>query len=250
MIAINRKLCIYRMLKMKKPYAYIFMDPRKLQIHLTTIVSILYAPFYVGKGTGDRCDPETRLEDENPFFRERLLELKLLGLLPIVLVIECNTEEEAFTIEFQLSQCLGIYPTGDMCNLRFGGLGGFTLSEYTKKLLSDLNSGEKNPNFGKPWSQERRSKHKATWDKKREAGLTKKSHEEMSHTWAGMRRRYKIVSSDGTIYETGDLTNFCKDHDFPLSAIRTALKSPNNTVTSKFGKKRLSKIEGYRIYYV
>jgi hypothetical protein len=150
-----------------------------------------------------------------------------------------------------LTSFLGIYPNNGMCNLRYGGLGGFTLSEYTRSLLSQLNKGENNPNYGKTWTEERRSKHQSTWKKKRETGESKRTLEEMEKFWAPTRRKYVITSADGQIFETENLTSFCESKGWPLSAFRKALKNENKTVQSKMTlKKRISSVEGYKIDYV
>jgi len=236
---------------MKDAYVYVYLDPTKTAIRQTNILTLLYEPFYVGKGTGDRWDFSKRMyDDENYFLRKKLKELKSKNINPYVLMLPCDSENDAYALEFQLTSFLGIYPSNDMCNLRYGGLGGFTLSEYTKNLLKQLNSGENNPNYGTTWTEERRTKLQSTWDKKRELGLTKKTPDEMKHVWDQMRRKYKIISTDGAEYETEDLTKFCKLHGLPLSAIRTALKSPDNTVTSKLGKGVKSRAEGYKVFYI
>ena len=235
---------------LSKPYVYVYLDPRKPgQFKCSNDDkdwTFCFQPIYVGKGTGERYKVSTKVNLPSYKYRNEVLENKINSILksgnePSIVLLPCETESEAFGLERNLTDIFGIYPKGLLCNLKPGGEGGFTLSDETKVKLSLANSGENNPNFGRKWTEEQREKWTASFKSKDR----RRSAESMRKTWEGKNRVYIILDTDGNEFTVTDLTKYCADNNFPLSAFRNALKN-ENTVTSK---KRKSKVEGYQIFY-
>lgn len=142
-------------------YTYMLVDPRN------------NAPFYVGKGQGRRCHFhvwEARNTNLQSPKLNKIRKIERLGLSILVQKIEENvTDEMAKDLE-----CLVIAEARDkgiaLTNLTDGGDGvsGFkrtpemiakTRHQWTdeqKQRISKSLSGERNPNFGKPCSEQRR----------------------------------------------------------------------------------------------
>ena len=233
----------------KSFYVYVYVDLRHRENWLSHKLSLQYRPFYVGKGSGSRYIHHTMdiLKEKNHYNTQMLN-----YLLPIVehfeldysiICIDCDTEQDAFDLEEQLTRQWGIMPRGPLVNLRHGGNGGYSLSETTKKKLSACNSGRNSPNYGTKWSPERRAKFLTSWYSKERV----KPRSEMEAAWAANARKYEIHSTDGMRYEVSDLTKFCAENGLPLSALRKALKHPLGLVTSK---RRKSKLDGWTIKYI
>ncbi len=163
--------------------------------------------------------------------------------LPIITVYE-GDEVTAFACERILTKHFGIIPeNGILFNARHGGDDGWSMSSETKSLLSELNRGPNNPNFGKKWDEARHKKWHASWAKKDRS----RTPEQMAKTWAAKNRRYKVTNLEGETFIVDDLTAWCQSHKYPLSAFRTALKSKDGFVKSL---KRASRIEGWQIRYI
>lgn len=225
-----------------KFYVYIYLDPTKPGHFDSPYLCLTKSPFYVGKGTGERYKFETKTsEDEcNQFLRRKILKIRK-EIEPEVLLIPCESEESAFSLEFLLTEYFGIFPKGLLCNLRPGGKGGFFLTKETKAKLSEANRGENNPNFGRRWTEERREKWLKTFKSKDRT----RSPESMQKTWEGKNRKYLIKDLSGNETIVDDLSKYCQENSLPLSTLRFALKNGNVIKSNR----RKSKIEGYQIFY-
>ncbi len=93
-------------------YVYAQCDPSKVlnprdvkQFMLATKFGMRYAPFYVGKGRGDRAEYVSR----NSFQQKILKQLASKRLTPVVVKLRTNlTELEAFMLEAKLIDILGL----------------------------------------------------------------------------------------------------------------------------------------------
>ena len=96
---------------------------------------------YVGKGSGQRaytfCQRSKRW---NEVFKVEKPEVRIL--------YENLTEAEAFSFEAEVI-CKSIEAGHDLINIYEGGKENFSKSERTKKILSDMRSGENCYWFGK-----------------------------------------------------------------------------------------------------
>lgn len=227
---------------------YVVLDPRKPGSFSHPFGEFDHQPAYVGKGRPNRpLDIVTFLEGEIDTYSGTLINNWLFGMrsrgfrsLPIITVYE-GDEVTAFAVERVLTKHFGIKPEGGiLMNGRHGGEDGWSMSPETKSLLSELNSGKNNPNFGSTWSEERRKKWHRTWSKKDRTRLP----DTMKNAWAATQRTYEIITTDGEVLTTTDLTKFCEERSLPLSTLRKAL---NNGVIAS--KKRPSRVDGWSIKY-
>ena len=230
---------------------YVVLDPRKPGVFECPVGSFDYQPAYIGKGKPDRpLDIISFLEGRTNTYSGKLMNnwlkcIKAKGFMsvPIVTVYK-GDEVTAFATERILTKHFGIIPEGGILfNLRHGGDDGWSLSSETKALLSELNSGPNNPNFGKRWTEERRQKQMCAWKSKDRT----RTPESMANCWASYRKKYRITSCEGDVYLTEDLTKFCAEKNLPLSTLRTALKSDDGIAK---GKKRVSRVDGWHIHYI
>ena len=242
-----------------KAYAYIYVDPTKTCKIFTNRLTLLYEPFYVGKGTGNRHNwlLEANHPDLNRILKHKMQSLSKLKITPECMIIECDSEIEAFQLEDELTHQIGllIEKLGPLRNARHGGIGGFALSNDTKKILSDLNSGNHNPNFGKKWTDERKAKFKETLQKSIASGKIVYSHERMQALRSKHLKTYKITFPTGEEVIVTNLTKWCKETNNPLSSLRIALKN-GGTVMSECARgyigsgSKPSKLDGVKIEYI
>ncbi len=106
-------------------------------------------PYYIGKGKGNRA------------YRRRDKGIKPPKDKSKILILKQNlTEEESFRHEVYMIAVFGRKDlgTGILRNRTDGGEGvsGLLVSEETRKKLSELRVGEKNPNYGKEMSEEQK----------------------------------------------------------------------------------------------
>jgi len=228
---------------------YVVLDPRKEEIFSCPFSTFLCKPVYVGKGKPNRHHGiQYFLEGNTNVYAGKMFNRWLIGMrkkgfreLPII-VFEHQDEELAFAMERILTEHFGLKKDGGILyNSRHGGEDGWTLSEETKKKLSQINSGSGNPNWGKKWSEERHEKWKATWASKDRTP----SRSQMEKAWEANKRIYKIVTDKGEVLFTEDLTRFCAEAGYPLSTLRNALKGDGVVKSSK----RKSAVEGWKISY-
>lgn len=230
---------------------YIVLDPRKPGRFSTPFCSLLFQPVYVGKGNKERAqgvnivlkDPEAK-PHSGELLHDWCTGMRRLGFTEVPIIqLDADDEDHAYDMEGVLTHHIGIKPEGGILfNGRHGGHGGWTVTERMRQMLSELNRGENNPNWGTTWSDKRREKWFNTWKSKDRS----RSPESMLKTWEKTRRKYIIASPDGIQFETDDLTRFCQEHNHPLSGFRKALKGDGIV---KSGSKKKSRIEGWKICY-
>lgn len=105
----------------KQLFYYIFFDPTKKGNFVFGEYNSTFEPFYVGKGTKKRILGKKNDEVEN-----RIKLIKSLNMMPIVISIECDTEEYAFLNEARFTRTIGLKldSSGPLLNHRHGGHGG------------------------------------------------------------------------------------------------------------------------------
>jgi hypothetical protein len=166
----------------RENYIYVLLDPRKNGEYIYEDLKFEYEPFYIGKGKRDRIYFTLLPNRSSGHKKNKLKSLKDLGLEPIVLIIKNNlTFEESINEEIDYIRKIGRrdLKIGPLTNLTNGGEGrlngknspesiekarqsrlnsnqklresgyDFSLSELTKLKLSVVNTGDKNPMWGK-----------------------------------------------------------------------------------------------------
>ena len=229
---------------------YVVLDPRKPGSFQHPFGVFEYQPAYVGKGRPERpLDILSFLEGRVKAYSGQLIDNWLNGMkaegylsVPVITVYE-GDEITAFATERILTKHFGIIPEGGiLMNGRHGGDDGWSMSPETKALLSELNSGKNNPNFGRKWSQSQHEKWANTWRSKDRS----KRPESMAACWSGMRRKYEIISLSGETFVVDDLTKFCKEQSLPLSSFRKTLDAGGGIVS----RTRPSFVDGWVIRYI
>lgn len=80
--------------KENRYYNYILLDPRKPLNWEYQGIKFEFSPFYVGKGTGDRCKHHyTRFSGENPHKENIIKVLNNGGYFPMIKILNNNSEE-------------------------------------------------------------------------------------------------------------------------------------------------------------
>jgi len=133
-------------------YVYIYLDPRYSGKFLTDVVSFLFKPFYVGKGTKDRWQIHMRESDLNRCTNLKKVRLirKLqqdFDLRKFVVRLPCETEADALDLEKRLIDAIGV---DNLTNLTEGGMGlsGYEHSDKFKTMIRRVNSKPKPSGFG------------------------------------------------------------------------------------------------------
>jgi hypothetical protein len=135
-------------------------------------------PYYIGKGKGNRIFNKNKGDIRPPKDKSRIIFLK-----------QNLTEIEAFRHEIYMITVFGRKDlgTGILRNRTDGGEGasGLMISEETRKTLSELKVGEKNPNYGKEMSEEQKQKisEKRKGTKLSEEHKDKIRQKMMGNTW-------------------------------------------------------------------
>ena len=121
-------------------YTYIYLDPRKSNLHIYGDYSFNYEPFYAGKGSGNRCNNHLYCNGNNPYLNRKIRKILSLGYeIPIVKVQENLIECNAFRLEIDLIKTIGRKDlgTGPLLNLTDGGESpsGYIHTKETKEKM-------------------------------------------------------------------------------------------------------------------
>ena len=86
---------------MKQYYIYMYLDPRKPTRMELDSISLLYEPFYVGKGSSGRSRHHLGAKgSRNPIFKAKIAKLRSLGLEPLIVeFLSFEDEKEAYLKE-------------------------------------------------------------------------------------------------------------------------------------------------------
>lgn len=117
-------------------YVYIYMDSSKKGKYCYNNFSLLYEPYYVGKGVGDRCEKHHVKSRGSKAAFGKTRKLLKKNIKPYILkVYEGSTEEVAFKLEYELIKEIGRrnIKTGPLVNVAEGGRGGKTNIEPWNK---------------------------------------------------------------------------------------------------------------------
>lgn len=116
-------------------YVYMYLDPRNTEV------------FYVGKGQGYRARKHLSGKVRNIRLRNRILGIRREGLEPQILLVPCESEQDAFAAEKALIAGLGRRElgTGPLCNYTDGGEGssGRRGFRHTPESRAKISAGTK-----------------------------------------------------------------------------------------------------------
>jgi hypothetical protein len=125
-------------------YTYALSDPRNGGV------------FYVGKGKGRRINIHSwhakRKNHYNGKLQNKINKVERLGLS--VIAEKIFEHEEEWPAQIVEILAIAFYGRGRLCNLTDGGEGATNLDPEVRKKMAAQLSGEKNPMFGKKYSEE------------------------------------------------------------------------------------------------
>lgn len=238
--------------KMKDKYVYILMDPTKPAKLSYKNFCLLYEPFYVGKGTGNRINHHLRP------YSLKLINRKNGKIKSIIKqgediiqhkIFESLDESTSNDLEVKIIKEIGRLDlkVGPLCNHTDGGEGTSGRKSSAKSRLNYKNSktGEKNPLFGKQNHNSGftnkelyKSDYKKITQKLISSHIGNKQSEETKEKMKNersKRSKYKLwrfTDPDGNDYETiGEFKNFCNKHSLPyhvMNRIATRTRKGND----------------------
>lgn len=159
---------------MKKYYVYVFLNKLKPGNFIYDDIKFEYEPFYIGKGTGNRIQ-SSKYDRECPFKVNKINKIIEYGGEVLSVKLYNNLENfESLEIEKRLIKLIGRRDLGlgPLVNLTDGGDGRLSsphsedvkrkisetkrsqnlhpvVSKKTKEFLRSINTGDKNPMYGK-----------------------------------------------------------------------------------------------------
>jgi hypothetical protein len=189
-------------------------------------------PYYIGKGKRNRVYHKGERCIKPPKDKSRIIFLK-----------QNLTEEEAFKHEIYMIAVFGRKDlgTGILHNKTNGGEGisgyvfsdeikahwsqirkGKIASEETKIKMSEVQKGNKNGFYNKNHSQESRSKMSTLkmGDKNHNYGKPKTEEIKKKMSISSQKFHFTIIKDCGKVYETNNLTSFCKEHSLHRSCLQ------------------------------
>lgn len=132
--------------QIKNSYTYIYLDPRKSgtfnYINEEYDLKFDYEPFYIGKGTNNRCNEGIKYSLKNKSHKchksNKIKNIFKENLKPIIIkIFENISEKEAYEHEIKLIKIIGrTENNGPLTNLAPGGEGGG--SKHTKEWKDKL----------------------------------------------------------------------------------------------------------------
>lgn len=145
-------------------YVYILKDPAT------------GLPFYVGKGSGNRCHHHTSAvkagrSSENPYKDSVIKQILETGVDPVVEIYKSDLNEgDAYTIEQQLVTHYGrrSINTGPLTNLTCGGdrppsaAGRTHTDEYKQRCILNLKGGMTGKHHSEEWKAQHTARHTGT----------------------------------------------------------------------------------------
>lgn len=158
---------------------------------------------YIGVRTCERCPPDDHYWGSSKYLREDIHRYGLTNFKKRILKVH-QTRSQALDHEIQLHEKYNVsgnkrfYNKAKQTSTGFDTTGrpgpnlGKTLSELTKKRLSESKKGRSAPNKGKPMTSHQRMKLSDTWD---------------------------VTLPNGRHVDVVNMTQFCKDNDLNPSAM-------------------------------
>lgn len=207
-------------------YTYAYIDPRK-EKHTYGDFVFNGEPFYIGKGKGScryKHLNETLDNTKNTLKVKKIQRIRDSGLEPTVEILKHDcTENEAFELEQKLIKLIGTkwnipeVPKGPLCNMSSGGEG-FTPCDDLRSKYS--RPGELNGMYGKKHTEESKKKISENSKKLKHSNITRaKMSQDRSGNKNYTSQVWIIKFPDGSLCETDDLKEFCKERKIPYTTM-------------------------------
>ena len=228
-------------------YVYAYLDPRKPVVLNAANFTFNFEPFYIGKGKNGRLFTHlTDTRSKNSLKRQKINRIREAGQEPIVIKLaEGLEEDEALAVEKAViaevgtKWCIKGVKSGPLCNMTSGG-DGYSLSAEQKLWLSQQNSGENNPMFGKSHqvsAKAKISKYRKTF---RHSEETKARYKELRRNGNNSNaKRWILTLPSGEHINIFDLAGYCHEAGISYGALYNSHKR-NQAITR-------GKLKGYRL---
>ncbi len=240
-------------------YNYIYLDPRKIGKYEYETICLLYEPFYIGKGKGDRC--YNHLQDskriDNPIFKNKINKIKSLGYNLrdfIVILNHTNNEEESYEKEIKLIREIGSElivdikngPLSNVCLINQPpSLKGKTYKEiYGDRWKDEIEKRRElqiaKGGYFKDRKHKTESKEKISisisgdknpmWGKKHSAETIALQKQSKIGMFDGKdnpnKKSFKFISPNNEIYiVVGEFKKFCTEHNLSISTLSKTLRT-------------------------
>lgn len=209
---------------MNKFYVYAYLDPRKHGEFQYKGFTTEYEPFYIGKGSRDRCRihlHKTNMKCQyNIFLNNKINKIRReTGEDPIIIKLWENLpEKDAFTREVDAIADVGRKGKGPLTNIYEGGEGS-SKSEETKRKISDTKkamyrNGYKHPMLGKTHSPAAKRRMSEVRKGKKYTPEQKKALSKIRcQQKPGNTLKWKVIDPDGNEQIVFGLGQFCREND-------------------------------------
>jgi len=238
---------------MNNHYTYVYLDPRKPGIWVTSEITFNFEPFYIGEGKNGRAFQH--LKDKSGSSKSNKIQ-KLLsnGLVPIIIKVkEGISGDEALALEASLIRQIGTIADietvsrGPLLNLKIQDGKKHIVSEETKQLKSRIMKGrprtsetvakwresfEKNKS---PESRKRRSDAQRNPNPERRAKISQGQRGRVTSAETKIKlsatttiknsKSWKIIFENGVEETVVNLKSWCASNDLKYGSVKHTAKS-------------------------
>jgi hypothetical protein len=241
-----------------KFYVYALLDPRKSGKYTYEKYSFNYEPFYIGKGTGTRCQHHTGSVElgrcRNPHNTRKIRKILKAGLKPIIkIILDCLPESMALKKERRIIKIIGRrnLRNGPLTNIDEGGRVPPRITNRIKKLISYKKKlyykTHRHPWTGRSHSEESRKRirenHSDYWlgRKHKKSSKIKIGRALKGRRYPSLCNTYKIESPCGkTVIISNGIEKFCEKNNLTVSCFRKVI---TGTAAHHKGWKNIVKIK-------
>lgn len=184
-------------------YVYVYLDPRKQgqYTYENTTISFLYEPFYIGKGTKNRCYKhlwEAENTNKNFFRLNKIRKILKEGYEPIIMkIFDKLSNDTALQVEIDMISLIGRADKnlGSLTNMTDGGDGnnGFIRTVEYRKKLSEALTGIKKPPRKEEHTKKQTESVKKFYETEEGIKLKKKIGKRTTEKLKGRKRESGVV---------------------------------------------------------